>query len=527
MKLPETVTVTRKTWEFSITIRTGILTLATDDFFRSRLDQMIDLRHPLAVLAQRIPWQEIENALAPVFARKERSGTAVEVTDLFGRSTQLVGAGVSAAGRPRLPIRLMVSLLYLKHAFNLSDEELVERWAENVQWQYFSGNAYYEPRLPCDATQIGRFRRAIGEAGVEELLKATIDTAIATKAVRPEEFERVIVDTTVQEKAIAYPTDSRLLEIARHKVVLAAKCAGISLKQTFVHEGKSLRRRAGGYAHAKQRRRLRRVIKRQRTILGIVLRGVQRKLASVADASPLSLHRLQVVMARAERIRTQQTKDKDKLYALHAPEVECLSKGKARHPYEFGVKASLAVTHRRGLVVGARTFPGNPYDGHILAAQLEQTSILLEDVGRAPKQVIVDLGYRGVDADNPGVEIIHRGRFKSLTQQQRRWLRRRQAIEPVIGHLKADHRMNRCWLAGSLGDALHAVLCAAGYNLRWLLRAVAHGRIKRFFYAWWLVVLRVVNSVMGMLGALNSLAVRGSRLSPPPLCRTEMQVVAV
>ncbi len=159
---------------------------------------MIDLRHPLAVLAQRMPWQRIEAALAPALAHKNRAGTRVDDVDLFGPSAQLVAAGVSAAGRPRLSIRLMASLLYLKHAFNLSDEELVERWAENVQWQYFSGNEYYEPRPPCDATQIGRFRTAIGEAGVEELLKATIDTAVATKAVRPNEFERVIVDSTVQ-----------------------------------------------------------------------------------------------------------------------------------------------------------------------------------------------------------------------------------------------------------------------------------------------------------------------------------------
>jgi IS5 family transposase len=181
--------------------------MATDDFFRARLEQMIDLRHPLSVLTQRMPWSQIEAALAPAFARGERAGQPREDVDLFGATTQTVGAGISAAGRPRLTIRLMSALLYLKHAFNLSDEELVERWAENVVWQYFSGQEYYEPRLPCDATQVGRFRGAIGEAGVEELLKATIDTAVATKAVRPNEFERVIVDTTVQEKAIAYPVD--------------------------------------------------------------------------------------------------------------------------------------------------------------------------------------------------------------------------------------------------------------------------------------------------------------------------------
>jgi IS5 family transposase len=444
----------------------------TDDFFRARLEQMIDLKHPLAVLGRRLPWAHLESVLAPAFARKNRDGKVVGDSDLFGATVEIAGGGPSAAGRPRLTIRLMASLLYLKHAYNLSDEEVVERWAENVVWQYFSGQTYYEPKLPCDATQVGRFRTAIGEAGVEELLKATIDTAVTTKAVRPVEFERIIVDSTVQEKAIAHPVDSRLLEIARAKVVQAAKFAGITLKQTFVKEGKALRRKAGGYAHAKQFKRLRRTVKRQRTILGIVLRETQRKLATATPESPTTILRLTTLMERAERIRTQQPKDKNKLYALHAPEVECIGKGKARKPYEFGVKASIAVTHKSGLMVGARTFPGNPYDGHVLNEQLEQTTILLEDTGKAPKQVIVDLGYRGVDKDNPTVEIIHRGKYKSLTRQQRRWLKRRQAVEPAIGHLKSDNRMDRCWLPGQLGDALHAVLCAAGYNLRWLLRAM-------------------------------------------------------
>jgi IS5 family transposase len=157
-----------------------------------------------------------------------------------------------------------------------------------------------------------------------------------------------------------------------------------------------------------------------------------------------AIARLNTLLERAERIRTQQAKDKNKLHALHAPEVECISKGEARKRYEFGVKASIVVTHKSGLVVGARTFPGNPYDGHVLSAQLEQTNILLEDAGKSSKQVFADLGYRGVDRDNPNVEIIHRGKYRSLTQQQRRCLRRRPAVEPTIGHLKADHRMDRC-----------------------------------------------------------------------------------
>jgi len=181
------------------------------------------------------------------------------------------------------------------------------------------------------------------------------------------------------------------------------------LKQTFAAEGKTLRRKAGGYAHAKQFKRLKKAVKRQRTILGVVMREVQRKMDAVKSTettttaaltpttTPVAsrLSALNTLLERAERIRTQKRSDKNKLYALHAPEVECIGKGKARKPYEFGVKVSLVVTHLRGLMVGARSFTGNPYDGHTLAAQLEQTSNLMQDVGRAPKQVIVDLGYRG------------------------------------------------------------------------------------------------------------------------------------
>jgi IS5 family transposase len=454
--------------------------MPTDDFFRARLDQMIDLRHPLAALAGRMPWAQIEAALAPAFARKNRSGQAVPGRDLFGTTLEIAGVGVSAAGRPRLPIRLMAALLYLKHAFNLSDEELVAHGSENVVWQYFSGQDYYTPKLPCDATQIGRFRTAIGEAGVEELLKATLDTAVQTKAVRPVEFERIIVDTTVQEKAIAHPVDSRLLEIARAKVVQAAKRVGIRLKQTFAKEGKELRLKAGRYAHAKQFKRLRHTVKRQRTIPGIVRREINRKRAKAHSESPTALAHLNTRLERAERIHQQRPKDKNKLYAWHAPEVECIAKGKARQPYEFGVKASIAVTHKSGLRVGARTFPGNPYDAHILSAQLEQTRILLEDIGREPKEVIVDLGFRGVDQDHPQVDILHRGQSKSLTRKQRLWLKRRQAVEPAIGHLKSDHRRDRCGLQGERG-ARHAVLCAVGYKLRWRLRAMVRLGLKAVF----------------------------------------------
>lgn len=236
---------------------------------------------------------------------------------------------------------------------------------------------------------------------------------------------------------------------------------------------------------------MRRVLKRQRTILGRLLRDIERKIVAAAEPHQATL---KMWLARAWRICRQRPKDKGKLYALHAPEVECISKSKARQPYEFGVKASLAITEKSGLIVGARTFPGNPYDGHTLAGQLEQTRILLESVPGDPKPttVLTDLGYRGVDIEIAPAKLIHRSKYKTLSARQRKWLKRRQAVEPVIGHVKADHGLRRCWLKGSTGDALHAVLCAAGFNLRWLLRAIARMGIKPVWLQSLLVIVAAV-----------------------------------
>ncbi len=461
-----------------------------DDFFRSRLDQMIDLRKPLAVLATHMPWQELEASVAHRFARQVRTGKQVEDIDLFGPAVSMVGAGHSNAGRPRLPMRLMISLLYLKHAFNESDEGVCERWSDAPTWQYFSGQEYFENRLPCDPSAISRFRGLLGEEGVEELLVQTLVVAINLGLIERTALQTVIVDSTVQSKAVAHPTDSRLLEVARRQIADAAKAHGICLKQSYAKEGRELARKAGRYAHAKQYRRMHKAIKRQRTILGRLARDIECSKTVLAQSVQDALDPL---LARAHRIAAQsrrgaKPKGRDKIYGWHAEEVECISKGKARSPYEFGVKVGIATTLRGNLIVGARSFPGNPYDGHTLAEQLEQSRILMEAVGVSPRTVYTDLGYRGVDGEIPEYSLKHRGKLKRLTDQERQLLKRRQAVEPVIGHLKSDHGMNRCYLKGRAGDAIHAVLCAAGFNIKWLLRMIARKGIGPFFctlfFAW-------------------------------------------
>jgi transposase, IS5 family len=251
----------------------------------------------------------------------------------------------------------------------------------------------------------------------------------------------------------------------------AAAGHGVKLRQNYNREAPRLASQISRYAHAKQYKRMRKTLRTLRSRVGRVIsqgdflrgvRDVERQLDTVADCSRAALREL---IGRTKRILSQKPKDKNKLYALHAPEVECLAKGKARIPYEFGVKVSITTTHKEGLGVGIRSMPGNPYDGHTLAEALEQAAIL-SDV--TPEVAVVDRGYKGVAID--GVKIYHPGLRRGITRALRAIIRRRSAIEPAIGHTKADGKLDRNWLKGALGDAIHAVLCGAGYNLRMILR---------------------------------------------------------
>jgi transposase, IS5 family len=406
----------------------------SDDLFRARLSNQLDGKHPLVRLAGLIAWQGFDAAFGPLYHE--------------------------TLGRPGNPTRLMVGLSYLKHTYNLSDEQVCARWVENPYWQFFCGFDYLQHRLPIDPSSLTRWRERVGASGMERLLTATIEAALKAGAVQACSLERVTVDTTVQPKAIAFPLDSRLYHRGREILVRLAARHGVRLRQSYRRLGKRALRLANRYAHARQMRRARREIKRLKTFLGRVARDIGRK---ITDRPGLATQFAQP-LARVTRLLAQQTSDHGKLYALHAPEVECLARGKAHKRYEFGVKVAVATTNREGLVLGMMALPGNPYDGHTLAptlAQVERTT------GIAVARAYVDRGYRGHGLDAARVFIS--GQRRGVTATIRRELRRRSAIEPVIGHMKADGRLDRNFLAGTRGDAINALLCGAGYNLRLLL----------------------------------------------------------
>lgn len=351
------------------------------------------------------------------------------------------------------------------------------QWVENPYWQVFTGETYLQTEPPIDPSSLTRWRKRLGEAGVEELLAETIEVAKRAGVIKASSAKRIIVDTTVMPKAIAHPTDSRLLERCREHLVKAATRHGLKLRQNYNREAPRLATQIDRYAHAKQYRRIGKALRTLRSRVSRVMRDVERQLGAVVDGKRAELQEL---IARTRRILTQKTKDKNKLYALHTPEVECLAKGKARTPYEFGVKVSITTTHREGLVVGARSMPGNPYDGHTLEEALEQAAIL-SDV--KPEIATVDRGCRGAEPD--GVKVYHPGLRRGITRTLRAMIRRRSAIEPAIGHMKADGKLDRNWLKGTLDDAINAVLCGAGYNLRMILRM-----LRRFYV---LVLLSLLN----------------------------------
>lgn len=413
-------------------------TTGAGDLFRARLDQIINLKHELAQLAGRIDWEWIDREIAPLYSDK---------------------------GRPGIETRFAIGLLLLKHIYGLSDEGVCERWVYDPYFQHFTGEEFFQHAFPHERSDLSHWRKRLGDK-LELLLAESLRVAHESGALRTKDLARITVDTTVQPKNITFPTDAKLLHAAIKGLNRMAKKHGVRLRQSYVRIAQRAAMMAGRYAHAKQFNRHHRQLRLLRTRLGRLIRDIRRKIAGREDIEAA----FEAPLSRASQIRSQQQRQRGwKLYSFHAPEVECIGKGKASAPYEFGVKASIVTTNARApggqFVLHAKALPGNPYDGHTLRAVIEDTQNL---TGREIERAYVDKGYRGHDAPHPRRVFIS-GQKRGVFGAIKRELRRRSAIEPLIGHMKAEGHLGRCYLKGRAGDAANAILTAVGYNFRRIL----------------------------------------------------------
>jgi IS5 family transposase len=306
-----------------------------------------------------------------------------------------------------------------------------------------------------------RWRKRLDKNDSEALLKETIQTALRMDVMKPKEVNRVNVDTTVQEKAVAYPTDARNYNKGRKLLVKIAKKRGIELRQSYERVGENVLRQQGRYAHARQMKRASKATKQLKNYLGRVIREVERSEAKLTK-------REKEILGLVKRLHEQKREDTKKVYSLHAPEVECIAKGKAHKKYEFGCKASVVSTNETNWVVGADACHGSPYDGHTLVEALSQTTRL---TGIEVQEVYCDKGYRLKRGEKPeNCRIFLPGERKRSVGERKR-MKRRNAIEPIIGHMKYDNRLSRNYLRGIMGDVRNVILAACGFNMRKLLRA--------------------------------------------------------
>lgn len=417
--------------------------LHQDEMFRVSLHYACRPDHPLVILAEQMPWEVFEKEFGELYCPDN--------------------------GRPGLPIRMMVGLLLLKHIRGLSDEEIVEWWLDSPSAQYFCGETHFQLETQLDASSLSRFRQRIGESGCELILQSTVTAGLATGALKESDLKRVTVDTTVQEKAVTYPTDAKLLNRVRERLVKKSKAVGLKLRQTYVRVGPKHLFQVNRYGHARQMKRMKREVKKLHTILGRVVRDVERKVVQMADSGVQQRAEsyLESELELAKRVMKQEKISKNKVYSAHAPEVECIGKGKVHKRYEFGVKVGVAVTNRSNFVLSSLAFPGNPYDGHTLLIQLGQVERI---TGIKPEEVFVDRGYRGHGVTDSQVFIS--GQKRGMNPRLKRLLKRRQAIEPVIGHIKHDGLMGRNYLKGTEGDQMNAMLSCAGHNMRIILKKI-------------------------------------------------------
>ena len=412
--------------------------------FETPLDQIINMEHSLVKLSRRIDWASLEETFGKLYTPHH--------------------------GRPGLPTRLMVGLHYLKYAFNHSDESAVLTFLENPYWQNFCGLEYFAHDLPLDPSSMTRWRQRLSKNESETLLKETIQTALRMEVMKPKEISRVNVDTTVQEKAIAYPTDAINYHKGRMLLVKIAKKRGIELRQSYARVGEELLRRQSRYAHARQMKRAAKATKQLRNYLGRVIREMEFKAFKLTK-------REQGILELVKRLHIQKREDKKKVYSLHAPEVECIAKGKTRKKYEFGCKASIVSTNGTNWIVGAEACHENPYDGHTLSDSLSQVKRL---TGHEVEEAYCDKGYRLKKEEQPKNCRVFLPGMKKRSVAEKKRMKRRNAIEPIIGHMKSDNRLSRNYLRGIIGDIHNVILAACGFNIRKLLRAFMYLRLRSF-----------------------------------------------
>jgi IS5 family transposase len=404
------------------------------NFLSPLLKDQLNPKHPLYVLAGKLDWARLESELLPYYSDK---------------------------GRPAKPIRLMAGLMLLKQLDNLGDETVMAKWLENPYYQFFCGMDVFQWHVPVDPSDFVYFRKRLGEEGMERILKLTVD-------VHGEEVieDQIVADTTVQQKAIRFPTDARLYHRSLEYLWRIARKEGIRLKQSYKQVAKKLIWAQFKGDHPRRKKQAKTALKALKVRTGRVFRDLQRQLG------PEALKRHAEVLDRIGAVLVQQKSDKNKIYSIHAPEVACIAKGKAFPKYEFGSKVSLIVGRERGVVLAAKAFEGNPYDGNTLEPSLEQFQRLH---AKSPTDAIADRGYRG--RKTIGTTQVHipapppKNATRAEKQAKKVMFRRRTAIEPRIGHLKNHHGLNRNWLKGSLGDAINLLLAASAYNLRlWMIR---------------------------------------------------------
>jgi len=396
------------------------------------LVDFIDMKNPLVRLADSMQWEIFEEHWRSLYSS--------------------AGGPMASSGRR------VAGLLMLKHMEALSDERLMEVWVTNPYFQYFCGETHFQHRPPVDPTSLIKWRHRLGEQGMEWLLTTVVESAADSGVVDRSSFAHVSIDSTVMEKNIVFPTDSGLLEKLRAKLVAFMQEHELTIRQTYSRQGPRVAQQIGRYAHAKQFKRMRRCLRKQRTWVGRLQRELERQIDQLSTDAKGDAQEL-INLAKRLLKQVKDTKTKKKLYSLHEQHVDCISKGKAGKRFEFGTKVGIACTQKECFVVGMRSYPGNPYDGHTLDDLLEQSETI---TSTAAKTVVVDLGYRGRHETN--ANVIHRG--KKLSKRQKKRLRRRAALEAMIGHMKVDGLLERCHLKGQEGDSVHAILCGIGHNLR-------------------------------------------------------------